>query len=284
MNTVLLAWLVVLVLAVAFAGVQFARWQADRRDARQAWSRLRRLSSTLPERFDASLVDGLAEPARRFFLFAIAPGTPLRGIVELEMEGELSLGTRQRPRYQPMHARQVLAAPHGMVWDVELGRGLMRASGSDGMVDAHSWTRFWLLRLLPLVRVGDTRDHLRSAFGRVVAEAVFWAPASMLPQAGVQWSAVDAQTARALVRWRDMDQEVTLRVDERGQPLWVSMPRWSNANAEGVFRSQPFGGEVSAFRTVEGFTIPFDVDGGNFFGTPEYFPFYRARVRSASFH
>ncbi|HET8747389.1 MAG TPA: hypothetical protein VFM98_17450 [Ramlibacter sp.] len=58
----------------------------------------------------------------------------------------------------------------------------------------------------------------------------------------------------------------------------VSMPRWSDANADKVYRLQPFGGELSDFRAVSGYRLPFRVDGGNFFGTPEYFPFYRARV------
>lgn len=75
-----------------------------------------------------------------------------------------------------------------------------------------------------------------------------------------------------------MRQQIDVRVDAQGQPVWVSMLRWINANPEGVYREQPFGGEVSDFRRVQGFRFPFRVDGGNFFGAPEYFPFYRARV------
>jgi hypothetical protein len=77
-----------------------------------------------------------------------------------------------------------------------------------------------------------------------------------------------------------MSQEVDIRLDAKGQPQWVSMPRWTNASPEGTFRLQPFGGELSDFRLVAGFRIPFRVSGGNFFGTPDYFPFYRVRVVS----
>ena len=69
-------------------------------------------------------------------------------------------------------------------------------------------------------------------------------------------------------------------VNADGQPDWVSIQRWSNANPQGVYREQPFGGELADFRSVQGFRVPFQVDGGNFFGTPDYFPFYRARVLS----
>jgi hypothetical protein len=91
---------------------------------------------------------------------------------------------------------------------------------------------------------------------------------------------VDADTARATVTHLGMSQEVDIRVDASGKPVWVRIPRWSNANPEQVFRSQPFGGEPSDFREVGGYRLPFRLDGGNFFGTDDYFPFYRARVQS----
>ena len=275
--------LIAAIALLVLAAVQFARWSADERAARAAWERLATQSVREPVPFDPAMVAGLPEPARRFFLFAIEPGTPLRTGVEIAMAGELSLGTKAAPNDQPMQAQQLLVAPHGLVWRVRTGRGLVRASGSDGMVDGRSWTRFWMLRLLPVVRVGGTADHLRSSFGRVVAEAAFWAPASLLPGPHVAWTTVDADTARATVSTGGLTQEVEIRVDATGQPLWVRMPRWSNANPEGVFRLQSFGGGVSDFRQVDGFRVPFHVDGGNFFGTPDYFPFYRARVLSLAF-
>jgi hypothetical protein len=44
-----------------------------------------------------------------------------------------------------------------------------------------------------------------------------------------------------------------------------------------------FGGELSEFRTASGYCLPFRVDGGNFFGTAEYVPFYKARVTAARY-
>jgi hypothetical protein len=270
--------LFLLAAAALAAAVQLARWRVDERAAREAWNALAADAGAPVGLFEPSMVAALPEPARRFFLFAIAPGARLATVVEIRMEGELALGSKAAPNPQPMAAQQILAAPRGLVWRVRTGKGLLRACGSDGMVDGRSWTRFWLLRLVPVVRVGDTADHLRSSFGRVVAEAAFWAPAALLPRAGVTWTAVDRDTARATVCWRGLSQEVDVRVDATGQPVWVSMPRWSNANPAGVFRLQPFGGELSDFRQVDGMRVPFRVDGGNFFGTPDYFPFYRARV------
>ncbi|MCI1191478.1 hypothetical protein MOJ79_06445 [Calidifontimicrobium sp. SYSU G02091] len=174
--------------------------------------------------------------ARRFFRFAIAPGAPLARVAQIEMGGEIGLGTRDAPGYQPMTARQILAAPEGFVWRVEAGSGLMRMAGSDGMVDDRSWVRFWLLGWLPLVRAGGDADHLRSAFGRVAAEAVFWSPAALLPDQGVTWEAVDADTARATMRRGALTQTVDIRVDASGRLRSVVIPRWTHANPDKVYR------------------------------------------------
>jgi len=272
-------WLLGAALLGGVAGAaQLARFHSDRTEAQRAWAELLNARVPMPEHFDPVTVAELPAAARRFFGFAIQPGTRLSSVVEVRMGGELSLGTREDPAYQPMRAEQVLAPPHGLVWRLQAGQGAMRIWGSDGMVHGRSWTRFWLLGVVPVVRAGGDSDHLRSSFGRVVTEAAFWAPAFLLPRPGVAWAEVDQHTARATVTHEGMSQDVEIRVDAEGRPLSVSILRWTNANPQKAFRLQPFGGELSDFRDVGGYRLPFRVDGGNFFGSPEYFPFYRARV------
>jgi hypothetical protein len=271
---------VVLLGAIGMAvALQLRKSTADARQAERVRQELREREVHLPERYNPDMVSGLPEPARRYFNFAIAPGTRLATVVELTMAGELSLGSPDKPEYRPMRARELLAAPYGFVWELHTGAGVMRISGCDGMVNDRSWTRFWLLRLLPVVRAGGDADHLRSSFGRVVAEAAFWSPAFLLPREGVTWSRIDGDTARVTVTHGALVQSVDIRVDGKGQPRWVSMPRWSNANADHEYRTQAFGGELSDFRVVSGYRVPFRVEGGNFFGSAEYFPFYKAYVK-----
>jgi len=51
-----------------------------------------------------------------------------------------------------------------------------------------------------VARMGGNPDHTRSAFGRYVAEAVFWTPAAVLPGPGVAWEHVNTDCARLIVR------------------------------------------------------------------------------------
>lgn len=272
----ILAIVVGVLIAVCLA-LQTLRW-TDLRRASHAWRALAARSNEATATFDVAMVEALPEPARRFFLFTIRPGAPLRTVAEIEMGGELGLGTREKPDYAPMRARQILAPPYGLVWRVTSGA----ISGSDGLDEQGSWTRFWLLYLLPVVRASGV-DHARSAFGRVVAESVFWTPAALLPQNGVRWEAVDENSARASVSFNGLTQSVDVSVDQDGRPGMVVIPRWSNANPEKVFRLQPFGGFLSEFREFDGYVLPTHVEGGNFVGSEDYFPFYRARVQALRF-
>jgi len=267
-------WLVSLLglLMAAVAALAIWRWIDIRADA-AAWKSLSNNDAESVALFDPSMVAGLPEPAQRYFSFTIQPGTPLYSVVELDMTGQLGLGTKEAPNYQQMNAHQILAPPQGLVWRVETEA----LSGSDAVTPETSWTRFRLFGLVPVVRASGP-DHHRSAFGRVIAEAAFWAPASLLPSETVRWGDVDENTARAFVRFNTFEQTVDITVDKAGAPVRVSIPRWSNENPEREFRVQPFGGELSYFRDFGGYRLPTRVEGGNHFGTPDYFPFGRADI------
>ena len=269
-------------LAIFSIALVIVRWSDTRRES-GVWRKLVATADDSVPAFEPSMVDVLPEPARRYFLFTIRLGTPLHTVSEIQMGGEMGLGDKENPNYQPMRGHQILAPPRGLVWKVTSGHGGMRLIGSDGFDGERSWTRFWLLNILPVVRVGGDGDHARSAFGRVVAEAVFWAPAALLPQNGTNWEAVDDNTARATVSLKGFTQTVDVSVAEDGQPVMVVIPRWSNANPEKTYQVQPFGGFLSEFREFDGFRIPTRVEGGNFIGTVDYFPFYKAEVESVRF-
>jgi hypothetical protein len=277
-----MGWLVWIVGALAALGLGLFLWQvSDRRaDTRIRAALIAQATADSGGRFDPAMLADLPEAARRYFSYVMSPGVPICGAAEIWMQGQMGLGDKADPGYRPMRAHQVLAPPYGLVWQVAASA----LGGSDGAYEGHSWTRFWMFRLLPVVRVGDTRDHLRSSLGRVVAEAAFWVPSALLPGPQVRWEPVSTDTARAIVAHDGMQQAVDITVNADGRPTKVVIDRWSNANPEGVFRLQPFGGTLDDFREVSGYRLPFDVDGGNHFGTPEYFPFFRARVDRIELH
>lgn len=272
-------FLIVLLLVAALAIVALVVWRhSDRRADSAEMDRLIALQPSDPPVFSLEMVAELPEPAQRFFTFAIAEGAPLSTVAVIEMEGQFGMGDKAAPGYMPMQATQVLAAPEGFVWAMS-GEGAIRLSGSD----SGSWTRFWLYGLAPVARFGGDFDHARSAFGRYVAEAVFWTPAAVLPGPNVTWEPLSENVARVTMRRGDLEQSVDLTVDAQGRPLHVSFMRWSNANPEKVHRLKPFGGYLSEFREFDGFTLPTHVEAGNMFETDDYFPFFIVDITDVSF-
>lgn len=269
---------VLAIFAILLAGL-FTLRQLDHRADRTEMDRLIALQPQTPARYAPQLVADLPEPARRYFNFMIAKGTPLYSVSQIEMEGQFSLGTQDAPNYMGMTATQVLAVPEGFVWKMSGGAGLMRMSGSD----SGRWTRFWIAGLAPVGRFGGDLDHRRSAYGRFTAEALIWAPAAILPGPTVAWEPLDENTARVVISHGDLEQAVDVTVDADGRPVEIMFQRWSNANPEGVHRLQPFGAYVSDFREVAGYRLPFRVEAGNMFGTDDYFPFFIANVTDISF-
>ncbi len=261
----------------------FACYWRDQRAAVRLWKTLAAGTNAGTPLFSYSMLVGLPEPAQRYFRFSIAPGTPLHRVAQISMSGELGLGNQSNPRYQRMRAQQILAPPQGLVWRLSCGAFWLRIVGSDAALGTRSWTRFWLFGVIPLVRIGGSADHARSAYGRVIAESVFWVPAALLPRPGVSWRGIDDNTASVTVVAGEFSQQVEVAVDGEGRPTRVTMQRWSNANPARVYQLQPFGGYPSRYRDFEGYRLPTRVEGGNMIGTPEYFPFYVADVNSLRF-
>lgn len=136
----------------------------DTRIADVIWKTLRASQLDTPKIYDPGMIAQMPAIAKRYLSRAIAPGTPLQLVVELQMDGVFALNGRDHP----VRASQIMAAPHGFVWRTEIGTGLLRFAGSDGYQDGKtSWTRFWMAGVLPLSRMGDTPDHASAAATRM---------------------------------------------------------------------------------------------------------------------
>ena len=259
----------------------------DTAQASHVWRALEARREAAPPRYDPAMVAGLPEVAQRYFARAIEPGTPLHRMVRLEMEGSFILNGND----MAMHARQFLAPPaRGFVWRADIGAGLIRFGGSDGYHrpesasgrDADSWTRFWLHGVIPLARTGGTEHHARAAGTRLLLEPV-WAPASLLPQFGAEWTQTGPDSAE--IRFAEAAGLAPMQItpDSAGNLQHVWAMRWTDANPEQVWQLQPFGGRMLQMARHEGFLIPAQVELGNICGTHDYARFFRATITRAEF-
>ena len=230
--------------------------------------------------YDPAMVADQPEIARRYFTHAIAPGTPLTSVVELEMRGTFLLGDKAKHQRYAMTARQVLRPPFEFVWMPKLTSGPMSISGSDGLVDGRAWTRFWLMGMVPVANAATSPDMVRSASFRAATEGL-WVPASFLPQNGVEWEQSGPDKARLTINRVDPSITLELTLAPNGAVTEIVGQRWSDANADRQFRLQPFGGTIAAEATFGGYTVPSRLSIGNHYGTDEFLPFFQAEITSA---
>jgi len=203
--------------------------------------------------FDPSMVDGLPDPAARYLLHSIKPGTPFAGSVEINMHGEFS--TDPDKPAQPIRANQRISIPDGFIWKAKLGSGLIFVSGYDLWYKGTGLQSFKFWGLIPVVSSSGPDIDL-SAAGRTAIESIF-IPSSFLPGYGAVWTHLDEQSAMVTVKIGDREFELTLRVDSDGALLSISMLRWGQSTPSGDFKNLPFlGTDFSDERTFGGYTIP----------------------------
>jgi hypothetical protein len=143
------------------------------------------------------LFDGLPPPVARYLRTVLGDGQPIPRRVRIDWAGEFNMGKPGADRWLPFTARQdfVPGAP-GFVWDARIRVAGVPLRVRDSFVDGDG---SMLGKVLGLVTVVDKRggDRLAvAALQRYLGEAI-WLPAALLPDAGVQWQAIDEKRAQA---------------------------------------------------------------------------------------
>jgi hypothetical protein len=207
------------------------------------------------------------EPVRRYLDHALPGGTEVPPGVRLSMRGRIKTGA-----WLPFTAIQE-ADGHSFTWRARAAGGLLhvvdRFAGGQGSMDIRLFGR------VPLMHA-DGPDIVRSAAGRAALESM-WAPASLLPERGVEWR---AESDGLIVAAWDVPPErpaLNVRIDERGAVRSIWALRWGNAGQK-EHGYIPCGGEVLAERRFGPLVVPSRVRVGWWFGTPRYEPFFEAEV------
>lgn len=231
------------------------------------------------EAFSLAMVEDLPEPAARYLLHAIRPGTPLARTVRLQMGG----GIKLKPTADPidMRAEEILTFPEGYYWNARIGGVVFWLTGFD-LFHGETGKMEWLLwGRLPLIR-SEGSEIARSSVGRLVAETV-WLPSALLPQRGARWEGLDADRAKVVLQVGAEEASLELTVGPQGNLVRVYTTRWGDRTEDGKFRDIPFGADILAEGSFGGYTIPTELVVGWWIGTDRFDEFFRPSVEQAEF-
>ena len=211
----------------------------------------------------------MPEPVQRYFSHALPAGPRPGGVaaagVRLRMTGRIKLGL-----WVPFTAHEECDG-RSFAWRARVGPLHVTDHFADGAGDMRG-------RLLGRLTVFDVSsgDVTRSSAGRAALEAI-WCPVALLPDRGVTWRAEADDLIVATWDVPPERPELRLRIAPDGRVREASALRWGNAGRK-EFTYIPCGSEVHAERRFGDVVVPSEVTVGWWFGTPDYEPFFTARI------
>jgi hypothetical protein len=218
------------------------------------------------ERFTEDAVSELPDPARRYFLHAIRPGTPLANRVHFAYSGSIKPG-KGMP-WMSLSAEQIAVKNRGFVWKARAGMGPLVVTGADHYLDGQGRMRISLLGLIPVINATGP-DLAKAALGRLIVESALL-PTALLPAPNVRVEGVDGSSFRAIVELHGETTPLTLTVDGEGRLKEMVFPRWGNLTDDGSYQHIPYGITAEGERTFGGYTVPSRLAVGWWHGTDRY--------------
>lgn len=261
---------------LASAGVTLARRRIDRATDRRVDAVTASPEPRPDRRFDPDDVDHLPSPVRRYFEAVLEPGQRPVTSVRIEHRGEFRLGGRSGS-WKPMRATQHYGVdPPGFVWDARIEIApLVPVRVVDAYERGRGSLRAWLLSTIPVADAGPGPELNEAELQRYLAEAV-WFPTALLPEAGVEWEAVDDRSARATLRDRGNTASLVFHFGDEGLVERVSATERYRQEDDDY---APWTGRFGDYRRRNGTLIPttasveWNLPGGDL-------PYWRAEVTS----
>lgn len=207
----------------------FGRWRFARRVER-ALARLgARAPATPPASVDLDDLAALPPVIAAWLQHAGVVGRPRARAVHVRQRGELQKSPGGA--WLPFRAQQWFAVPEpAFVWvvDVHAGPGLSLA-GADGYLDGRGSMRIELASLWPVVDAsGPFLDQ--GALVRFLAEIMWFPSAALEPY--LRWQAIDERTARASIRWGELEASGVFRFDAHGDVVGFEAKRYRDDRLE----------------------------------------------------
>lgn len=205
---------------------------------------------------DFSSLSTLPQPVAHYFRHVLTDGQKLIQSVEMIQKGELRTGV-DSVRWLAFTAQQQISPPaRGFVWKARIGLPLgAHIQVIDSYIDGQGTGRVRLCSTLPLGAQQNLPQLNSGALHRFLAEAV-WCPTALLPQAGVEWQAIDDHSALATLSDHGTRVSLVFRFNEHNEVCGIYTPGRIGKFKEG-FRKVPWEGHFSDYRLCNGVRVPF---------------------------
>lgn len=210
------------------------------------------------EPYDPSTVADLPAPVRRYFETVLQEGQRSITRVKLAQEGHFRFGGAEARWYSFTASQVYTVSPPMYVWDarVELNP-LVSVRVLDSYIEGEGMLRANLFGGVPVASAGPSPQMNEAELQRYLAETP-WFPTALLPAAGVFWTSIDDQTARATIEDGAASATATFHFDEEGYVTRLTADRYR----QDTDSTAPWTGYYRTYEEHEGMQIPTEAEVG----------------------
>ena len=205
--------------------------------------------------FQSAMLADLPAPVARYFRYALTDGQPLIASATMSQNGVLRTAISSS-EWTKFTAKQFVApAAPGFVWNARVAvRPGFHVSVVDSYNSGVGAGRVSLLGALTVVQAENIAELSSGALHRYLAEAV-WYPTALLPQAGVQWTALNDNAAIASLTDSGVTVSLEFRFNDTGEVTGIYTDG-RFGQFDGGYRQTPWQGEFRNYQLVDGMRVP----------------------------
>lgn len=198
--------------------------------------------------FSYAIIANLPEPVQRYFKHVLKEGQPYVSYVRLTHDGQFKTG--QDKNWINIEGEQYFTTEKpGFIW-----------KGSTTMFIARdlyiSDKGRLVVSLLSLINVVDAQGEKYNAgeLQRWLAEGV-WFPTNLLPSEKLQWSPIDAQTAKLSFQYKDLSIFYIVTFNEIGEIVQMETKRFM-----GEENLETWVGILKNYKEMNGMIVPTSIE------------------------
>jgi hypothetical protein len=263
------------------AAIRFARIRECRATANILDKLLGAPARHAPGAFSISSLADLPEPVARYFRYALGDGQAFIRVARYKQKGQLRMEMRAR-RWLPFEAIEVVTPRSpGLIWDARIQVApLLHVRVRDAYLTGQGFGQVSLLSAFPVAGQGGSLQRNSASLHRYLAEAV-WYPTALLPEAGVQWKAIDKNRALATLKDSGIAVSLEFHFNDTGEVTGISTPgRWRSV--KGGFRLTPWEGRFYTYEKRAGIRIPVEGEVGWYAGD-QFHLVWKGRIEDLSY-
>ncbi len=258
-----------------------SRWSRDANARVQALEAANPVSR--PERYFDTELEGLPPVVARYFSKVLNMNQPVVRRLYMEQTGSVNRGGEAEEKWVPFTAWQRLTTKRpGFVWDASMtlppGITVRVVDSYVGGVGGLQPSVFGLID----VHGAQGSDALaRNGLIRFFAECV-WYPSALLPSQGVQWKAVDAQTARATMTDGALSVSLSFTFNAQDDTISRISSDERSMQVDGAMVATPWEVRLSDYQPVSGMVVPHAAEAAWLTRTGRL-PYWRAKVEKLDY-